>query len=268
MSLFNRLPIDIFIKLVNYLHFQDVKSLCSVDRLFHYYGIDPRFSSRWKLLIDSTYSFVYNYPDKIQQRYNYLIYTQLIQLLDPITQLMIYYRQSDSDSFHNYKFTKNQRFLSLFLLNREELINYLPEEASPPEIYRPFVDLMNGVELSQNIIDNMGIKMVQFGSMLGLLVMIKHGTNIHAENGRALCLAVENGYLEIVKYLVENGVSVHIDEDKPFRCACLYSHFEIIKYLIEKGADIHARNDEAMRWASMYNARLDVIAFLAKQMNS
>ena len=106
------LPIDVFIHHITYLPFHDVISLCSTSSSLQDYCSNPRHSSRWKLLIDSTFSSVYDYHNKltkIQQKvgadYNYLVYTQLINLLDPITQLMIYYRQGDMGSFNDRKFT-------------------------------------------------------------------------------------------------------------------------------------------------------------------
>ncbi len=77
---------------------------------------------------------MYGYEDKLnelwktfgieQGTYNYLVYTQLVKLLDPITQAMIYYRQGDMGSFE--QLTKTQKFLSMFLLgNKDKIKNYV-----------------------------------------------------------------------------------------------------------------------------------------------
>lgn len=60
--------------------------------------------------------------------------------------------------------------------------------------------------------------------------------------------AAEEGYLEIVKFLVErpdcklceekcvHGANIHANNNSALRRAAVFGHFEIVKYLIEKGA--------------------------------
>ena len=127
------LPVDIFINIIAYLSFNDVINVCqSNSKLYNY---STGYNTRWKALINNMFSFIDNYDDKLEQIkikigideniYNYLVYTKLLDLLDPISQLMIYHRQGDMVSFDDDKYTKVQKFLSLFLLNKKCIINYL-----------------------------------------------------------------------------------------------------------------------------------------------
>ena len=69
--------------------------------------------------------------------------------MDPITQLMVYYRRGDGKSFVDPQFTKVQRFLSLFLLGKKDkIMDYLPNDA-----YLPFVDILSGNEINQVILN-------------------------------------------------------------------------------------------------------------------
>jgi hypothetical protein len=96
----SQLPVDVFIQQITYLPFKDVMTLCSANTTLRSYCSDPKYRNKWKLLIDFTFQNVYGYQDKLSEiwnqlnlspeTYNYLVYTKLTHLLDPITQLMIY----------------------------------------------------------------------------------------------------------------------------------------------------------------------------------
>jgi len=49
--------------------------------------------------------------------------------------------------------------------------------------------------------------------------------------------ALENGHLEVVKYLISVGCNPKIDDNMAIRRACLNGHLEVIKYLISVGCD-------------------------------
>ena len=78
-----------------------------------------------------------------------------------------------------------------------------------------------------------------------------------------LSAASENGYLEIVKYLVEHGADIEFNENWPLWLSAAYGHLEVVKYLLENGADIHAQGDLALFDAS-YNGDLEVVKYLIK----
>lgn len=117
------LSVDLFIQHITYLPFTDVISICSANKKLHGYCMN--YNNHWKRLIDNTFSIVYDYQNKLReiqtklgsddspegeskrslekQTYNYLVYTQLINILDPVTQAMIYYKQKDWKSFDMYE---------------------------------------------------------------------------------------------------------------------------------------------------------------------
>ena len=266
----SQLHVDLFIKEITYLPFDTVISVCKVNTKLHNYCTNPRYANNWKALIDNTFGNIYNYQEKLNQIrsklnlgdgvYNYLIYTQLVKVLDPITQLMIYYRQGDMDSFDSPNYNNNQRFLALFLLNRKnKMKDYLPDGD-----YLQFISMLEGHKIDQNILNNMLAEMAKEGSVQGVFMMSSIGTNIHVDNDRALRLASERGHLEVVKYLVEQGADIHAMNDYALRWSSLKGHLEVVKYLVENGANIHANNDHALRLASL-KGYLEVVTYLVEQ---
>ena len=261
------LDINIFLDIVGYLDFDTVISICQVNKKLHKYFTG--YNNNWKLLIDNTYSSIEKYDEKLMQiqnklnynhnhnKYNHLVYTQLIKLLDPITQLMIYYRQGNN-KFDSYK--KEQQFLSLFLLNKKDVIKkYLPDDN-----YQPFIDLLNGHYISNEDLNWMLIERAKEGNILGIKYFENKGADIHADDDLSLRWASRYGHLEVVKYLIENGANVHAGDDYALILASICGHLEVVKYLIEKGADIHARDDFALQLASR-NGHLEMVKFLHKE---
>lgn len=287
-----KLPVDLFFHCIKYLSFGDVISLCSCNKKLRDYGSDPRFSIRWKSLIDQTYSDVYDYSPLISEN-NYLMYVRLINRLDPISRLMIYYRQGDFKSFHNQRYTKIQRFLSLFLLNKQdEMINSFPDISVPQnKVYLLFINIKYGRAVSQYDLNKMLAEMVEQGNMRGLLSLKEEGANIHFENDYPLRLASECGHLPVVKYLTEQGANVaslnyralrlasmnghlaivqflvkqgHIDaNNEALILASGNGHLELVKFLVNNGANIHAEDDEALQSASM-NGHLAIVKYLVE----
>ena len=262
----SQLPVDVFIQEITYLPFQDVVNVCSANVKLRAFCNDPTYNTKWKALINNTFKdSVYSYDDKLKElwkklntepeTYNYLVYTRLVKLLDPITQAMIYYKQKDLESFE--QLTQVQKFLALFLLgNMDKISEYLPNDN-----YVPFISMLSGDKIDQNILNKMLIEMAKEGNMKGLKYFEEKRADIHGGNDRALVLASENGHLEVVKYLVEQGANISAEVDRALRGASLEGHLDVVKYLVEQGADIHARDDGALRWARE-NGHLDVVRYL------
>ena len=158
MDYLSQLPVDIFIKNITYLPFDDVISVCSANVRLHSYCNNPKYNNNWKGLIDNTFSNIHGYYDYLKkiwkdlnydgEIYNYLVYTQLIKLLDPITQLMIYYKKGDMNSFDSDNFNNKQRLLAMFLLGKKDLI----KKYSTFEL-QSFIDILNNRKISQNELD-------------------------------------------------------------------------------------------------------------------
>ena len=88
------------------------------------------------------------------------------------------------------------------------------------------------------------------------------GANVHAGEEEALRYAIENGHLEMVKYLGLQGADVHADDDAALRWASFGGNLEMVKYLVlECGANVHAMNEAALQLAS-YNGQLEVVKYL------
>ena len=178
-----QMGIDVFIQSITYLPFQDVVSVCSANKKLQSYCNNPKYNKHWRRLIDNTFRNTYNYQNNLIKLWkelnldpgtgNYRVYTQLVKILDPITQAMIYHRQKDMDSFD--QFTKVQKFLAMFLLNQKDKISeYLPNEN-----YLPFISLLSGDKISQDILNKMLIEMAKEGSLQGINYFVQEGANIH-----------------------------------------------------------------------------------------
>ena len=91
--------------------------------------------------------------------------------------------------------------------------------------------------------------------------LVENGTNIHIYNNYGLRGASKNGHLDVVKHLVENGANVQVWVDASLRLASINGHLDVVKYLVENGANIQAENDYSLRMASN-NGHLDVVRYL------
>lgn len=262
----SRLPVDLFINQITYLPFGKVTSVCSGNKTLHGYCTDPRYSIKWERLIDNTFRNVHNYQEKLEQmqnklgidHYNYLVYTQLINILDPVTQAMIYYKQNDMESFN--KLTKEQQFLALFLLNKQEIKNYIPDE---DDIYSDFIDLMNKSYVSKESLDDMTVRMAANGNIKGVAMLRNLGGDISSYNELALRKAVENGHLDMVKYLIENGLNGNVRHatNSPLVIAAQNGRLDIVKYLTSKYKyDFYLVNEAHVK--AMENNYVDVAVFL------
>ena len=266
----SQLPVDVFIKGITYLPFDNVITICTSNTTLHNYCSDPKYNTIWKSVIDDTFGSIYDYQNKLKQIksklklgenvYNYLVYTQLVKLLDPITQLMIYYRQDDMKSFDNPHYNNIQRFLSMFVLDKKDKMKkYLPSGD-----YLPFIKMLNNEIISKDDINRMLIVMAQEGNIKGVSMMLSKKGNVHAQKNMAVVLASQNGYLDVVRYLVEKGAKIHAQQDKSLVEASQKGHLDVVRYLVENGADIHAHHDEPLRLASA-NGHLDVVKYLVKR---
>ena len=290
ISELEKLNPDLFLQYITYLPFDNVISVCTSSNILHNYCLNEKYRSKWKSLIDNTFSSIYNYHEKLKEiqritksGYNYLVYTQLINLLDPITQAMIYYKQNDMESFDG--FTKVQKFLALFLLNKKNIIkNYLPNDR-----FISFIDILNGINVDQQNLNRMLNEFAKQGNIQGVELMEKYGGRIRyyidiplreaikhnqMETVKYLIsrgvdprrihfmnIAGSHGHLEILKYLQSLGADIHSNNDYPFRYAAKNGHINVVKYLLKNGVDIHVNNDEALSFA-LGNDQLEMAKFL------
>lgn len=283
------MDINIFINEITHIPFNEVVSLCSSSENAKSYCMDQKYRENWKSLIDSTFSYVYNYTEKIKQFngiYNYATYIEMIKLLDPITQLMVYFRQGDMTSFDDKRFTQVQKFLALFLLSQKDIINkYLPNDK-----YMPFVDLLNGKNVGKQYFDIMLSEMASKGNVLGVKYFIQNGGDINYSNGYNLELALTNNHIEVVNYLLEKGMDINMallasvnsrnlemvkklhqsgadiqyNKNNPLQNAIFRGSLEIVKYLVENGVDINSNDGAALRVAAR-TGKLDIVKYLVEK---
>ncbi len=255
----SQLSVDVFIKNITYLPFDNVITICTSNKKLDSYCNDPKYNNRWKKLIDDTFGGIYDYQNKLKEirsklnlnegTYNYLVYTQLVKLLDTITQLMIYYRQGDMKSFEEMEYLSDQRFLALFLLGEKNKIkNYLPpDKYSTSNRFMPFISMLNGIKMSEKDLINMLEIMISYGNVQGVDYLMKQGANIHVDNDVLLIDASFEGYLEVVKYLIEHGADIHTHNDMALKTA-RDEHPDVVKYLLKHGA-IDTDVEITDRWA-------------------
>lgn len=177
----DEVPVDIAIKQMTYLPISEVNNICVLNKKYHSYCTDPKYNSRWKLLIDNTYSSIDNYQEKLNEiwnklglppnTYNYKVYTHLIHTLDKITQSMIYYKQGDHQSFD--KLSQTEKFLSMFMLGNKDLINYLPNH-----YYQPFVDMLNGKSIPEDTLNKMLLEMTFHDNLAGVKYFKTRGSTL------------------------------------------------------------------------------------------
>ena len=91
--------------------------------------------------------------------------------------------------------------------------------------------------------------------------LVSQGADIRADDDFAVRWASENGYLEVVKYLVSQGADIRAVYDFAVRLACENGYLEVVKYLVSQGADIRAVYNYAVRYASE-NGNLEVVKYL------
>ena len=241
----SKLPVDVFIQQITYLPFKNVVNVCSTNKNLNSYCSDPKYNTNWKMLIDNTFGGIYNYQNNLKllwdklnlskDTYNYLVYTQLVKLLDPITQLMIYYRQGDTKSFDN-EFHNSDRFLALFLLGkRDKLEKYFSPSGKyrfDEETYYPsFIKMLKGVEIDQDTLNEMLGTMSNKGSIKGIEYLIRKGADIHANNEYAVQIAAKRGHLEVIKYLVERGADIYKYVNSMLKNARVYGHLKVVEYI-------------------------------------
>ena len=101
------------------------------------------------------------------------------------------------------------------------------------------------------------------------LLKIKLDLNIQDEYGfHPLHIAVNLGYLDIVKILVRNGANVNItfylDQETPIKTAVSNGHYDISKYLLENGAEVNSDdfNYYGPLMLAVMDCRVDMVKLL------
>lgn len=285
MDYLSSLPVEVFIQNITYLPFSDVISVCTTNNKLHNYCTNDKYKLYWKQLIDGTFGKVYGYENKVREvwrklnlpenTYNYVVYVNMVKVLDPITQLMIYHKQQDQESFNDYRFSDQDRFLALFLLRERGLITkYLPrpgdfdgdEENFNTDVkgfpYYMFIYDMDNNELTQLQLNRLMGVMALYNNVAGVKYFINKGAQPDAASGSAMVLSAQRGNTDVVKYLLEQGVDPDSDNGYALYLASNNGHLDTVKVLVEKGADVHINGDKALE-AATRNGHNDIVQYLS-----
>jgi ankyrin repeat protein len=97
--------------------------------------------------------------------------------------------------------------------------------------------------------------------------LIEHKANIHVLNDRAISLASQHGYKEVVALLLKHKANMHVTEENTYHNALVWAsqcgNRDVVTLLLEHKADIHAHDDNALKWACE-NSQKDVVVLLLK----
>jgi len=269
------LPQDLLLLIISELTFKDVISLCQTNKKLHLFSMasNPRQKLLWKILIQNTFSGVYDYQNKLKilsdkicsniqdiemnedgYCYNYLIYTSFVKNLDKATQMMIYYKQCNMKSFNTGSLV--DRYVSMFLLKKpsqmDKIFDQMKKEQQNEEFHQEYKKLLKAQNPNptQNTLDQLLAVLSKSGYTMAFKILLDKGANIHAHNDRVLGIASRNGHTEIVKMLLEREANVHAMSDDALRHASMKGHKEIVELLLEKGADIHVYHGMPLTLAS------------------
>lgn len=207
-------PIDIFLLQLTYLPFEDVKAVCSSSKKLFDYCTNPKYNKNWKKIIDDTYKNVDDYDGKLLEiwnkfnlpinTYNYKVYTQLINVLDIITQHMIWYKQGDMKSFNKIA-DKNPRYLALYLLGEGDTLEKIKNNYY-------ILMLIKEKSLTQSGKDDLLLLFSRYGNFRGVKKMIQEGANAGTVESLALVYAADNKNLRMADFLISNGASIPMAE--------------------------------------------------------
>jgi ankyrin repeat protein len=79
-------------------------------------------------------------------------------------------------------------------------------------------------------------------------------------NCRAIIWFVENGHLDVVKYLIEQGADIHAKNNEALRNSAEKGDLDIVKYLVEHGAAVHSIEDYALRYSAV-KGHLEIVKY-------
>lgn len=85
-----------------------------------------------------------------------------------------------------------------------------------------------------------------------IIRFIEKGAKVNAYSGYSLYLLIENGNLNMARYLIDNGASINLNYYKLFNAAIKSQKIESIDFLISYGLDISASEDDYLRTAFIF----------------
>lgn len=267
------LPNDVFMEIIKYLSFDDVINIASSNSKFHSICFNTKYTNKWKLLIDNTYSDIYDYEKKLNKiwklynlkkgTYNYIVYTQLIKFVDHITKLIIYYKKCDNKFYNGNKLSKVRRFLAMFILGKTKEMEKHKTYIMDGQSGYNYFSLLKGNTIQSNDINWMLIMMAIHGNIRGIKLFEQKGFDFHFKNDTVINYACQHGQLEVVKYLIKMGFKFK-DLEHSIYITCINGHLKIVKYLVKhfKNQGLIFRDLENILFITKYNKHMDIVKYL------
>ena len=227
----DNLPIDIFLKFIDYLPFEDILTLSRVSRKYYYNYVG--YDDRWLSILIKTYSSTSYFKDKLRQaredtkkefsylktNHNYLVFFRLFYYCDTLFQCVTHYRRDkqfiDTNDFSkNVKYNLRTRRIALWVhgINDESMIEFnfqMISDMSDPQNHQKLCS-----------------EMVRYDSVEGMKLYKKN----NVEHVNSLILAVQMDKTNVVKYLVQEKPEVLGWVLETFSD---YGNYEMVKYLTE-----------------------------------
>lgn len=100
------------------------------------------------------------------------------------------------------------------------------------------------------------------GNLERVISLIDESADIKKKN-RILIIAIENGFLDIVKYLISIGADIHLENDILIHLAIKHNQTEIISFMIDNGADIYS-NGDIVTYNAVINNNTDTVKLLVQ----
>ena len=258
------LPIDLFMKQITYLPYEEVIKVCQANKKLHNYCTN--YDLHWKNLILNAFGTLPDYQAILREiheklgskQYNYSVYTQFVNYLDPDTLLLIYDKQNDKVNFDRVfakadniskliYYYKNGNFFAfvlgenmnkiaaLWLIGLGKLLEFMKSltDLDDKAYAKKFVRASYKTA-SQEDLNDLAISFAEEGNLKGLKRMIQLGADINAITIISLEEAKEYGHLDIIKYVWSLRGST-IEERGHIAMWSAREHPNVTKYIVELG---------------------------------
>ena len=260
----SNLPIDLFMKQITYLPYEEVIKVCQANKKLHNYCTN--YDLHWKNLILNAFGTLPDYQAILREiheklgseQYNYSVYTQFVNYLDPDTLLLIYDKQKDYVNFDRVFQQADQISREIYRYRKTGKINIRSEEngniiaalwlTSPGELIRIIKALKDPDDkdyarkfirvtyktASQEDLNDLAISFAEEGNLKGLKRMLQLRADINAITIPSLEEAASYGHLDVIKYVWGLRGST-IEERGYIATWSAPDHPDVTKYIVELG---------------------------------
>lgn len=147
----------------------------------------------------------------------------------------------------------------------------IKEESEIREVFICAIECSNAPLVKKLLEDGIDVDLCNEALLIAVLNncvdmvnMLLETADVHYRNGRALYVAVNHGFNDLVNILLKAGADVHARDEEALISAVDSGYTEIVKMLLKAGADVHARNEEALFSAVYVCQRAAIVEVLLK----